>query len=303
MFLGKTFQDMAVSIFKKQNDVLLLKCLCKQRKIYSSVKRIKLFIFFIKVCLVTILTVITTIWKNEYASSLLTVINMAILVVTKYVENFTNDERKIAATIQQYFDVSCYNNIAEEKLYELNSIFVPSEIAKLIAVVKEGELDNLKNWYSDYSALSPEEQILFCQNENINWDSKLRKFYKRSIIVFSTLIIAGITFYGIISNSSFNNWITIVSFSLVILDCDINSIRILNNDIKRLVKIGEIKNEIEKQIEDNRFSNYEQIIELQNNLYEHRQNCFLIPDFVYKLKNRAYQICEDKAAEIIKAFN
>ncbi|MBP3710273.1 MAG: hypothetical protein J6I73_07730 [Treponema sp.] len=291
---------MAVSIFEKQNDKMLLKCLCKQRKVYTSVKHIQFWVVLIEVGLVTILTIITTIWQNEYASSCLTIVNMSILIASKYIERITDRNQETAAKIQQYFDATCYNTVSEQTLFTLNSIFVHSELAELIADIKESELPDLKNWYSDYSNLSPKKQILFSQNENINWDSKLRTFYKRSIIVFSVLMIAGIIIYGVISNIPFNNWITVVSFVLVILDCDINSILKLNDDIGRLIKLADIQKKIEKQIENNCFSFYEKIIELQNYIYEHRKNCFLIPDFIYKVRKKTYQSNEDKTALILK---
>ena len=56
----------------------------------------------------------------------------------------------------------------------------------------------------------------------------------------------------------------------------------------------------EKQIENNCFSFYEKIIELQNYIYEHRKNCFLIPDFIYKVRKKTYQSNEDKTALILK---
>lgn len=289
---------MAISIFEKQNDESLLRCLFKQRKLYTTVKLIKFWTVLVKVGLVTILTIVTTIRQSECASSCLIVLNMAILIASKYIEKITDDKQNIAAKIQQYFDASCYNNVSGRTLFILDSIFVQSELANLIADIDCNELQGLKNWYSDYSCFSPEKQILYSQNENINWDSKLRTFYKRIIIVCSTMVIVGVIIYGIVKNVPFNSWITMISFVLVILDCGINSIWKLAVDIKRLSKLAEIEKDVELQIENNSF--YEKIIELQNNLYEHRQNCFLIPDFVYKLRKKTYQSCEARIAKTIK---
>ncbi len=298
--MERTFQRMAVSIFEKQNDELLLKCLYKQRSVYSSVKRLKFWTVLIEVGVVTLLTIVTTIWQDEYASSILTVLNMTILITSNYIERVSDKKQNLAAKIQQYFDGACYNTVSSQDLFSLNSFFLPSEIANIIADVDEKELNNLRDWYSDYSNLTPVKQILFCQNENISWDSKLRILYKRVIISLSVFLVLGFVACGIISNISFNHWLTIVSFTLVILDCNLKSIQKLNNDIKRLAKLCKTKNEIEIKIENNHFSSYEQIIELQNNLYEHRQNCFLIPDFVYRLRSRDYQNREDKIARMLK---
>ena len=289
---------MAISIYEKQNDIILLKCLAAQRKEYSIVKRIKFLKLLFSVGLVTVLTILTTLIDNDYLSSVFTVLNMFILVVSKNIEKVIEEKQLHAAAIQNYFDACCFNAVSDQQLISINTIFVESEIADIVSSI-DSKLESVKNWYSDFSSFSSYKQILYCQNENINWDARLRKFYKKIIIVFAIIGVMLLVIYGIATNIVFNSWMTIISFFLVIADCVYNTVHILNSDIRRLSKLSSVH----KKAEVNSCSgleNYTDLLELQKLIYEHRQNCFLIPDFIYKIKKDVYQKHENATAENLK---
>ena len=67
----------------------------------------------------------------------------------------------------------------------------------------------------------------------------------------------------------------------------------INDDIKRLEKMSfKIKN-LERQQEEN----YEDLVGFQDLIYEHRQQVFLISDFIYFFRKSAYQKNEDTIAD------
>ena len=287
---------MAISVYERQNDKILLKCLVAQRREYSFVKRIKFWKVFISVGLVTVFTILTTIFDNLFLASISTLLNMLILIVSKNIEKYMSSKQVHAAKIQQYFDANCYNSTSGQQLIPLNTLFVSTEIADIVSEVHDDALPSVKNWYSDYSSFFPYKQILFCQKENINWDGRLRNFYKTAIIICSVIIILGTIVYAIVKNISFNSWMTIISFLLVIADYVINTICILNSDTKRLEQLFTAQKKAEQKC-DFKSNEYEDLLKLQKLIYEHRQNCFLIPDFIYKMKEKKYQKHEDLIAE------
>lgn len=286
-------QSTMISIYEKQNEDKLLKCLFVQRKEYSFVKRLNIIRIIVSVILVTILTVLDAIIQNGIVSSTLTLTTILILICAKYYENFVSKHQKHAAKIQQYVDAVCFNCVSGQKLISENNIFVDSEVAEIILSVRLEDCNELRDWYGDYSALPAFKQILYSQKENTRWDRKVRVLYNRILKILIALIVLGVVTYGIISNVTFNQLMKYSSFFLIIVDCLIESIYKLTEDIKRLEKMSiKIKN-LEQQQEEN----YEDLVGFQDYIYEHRQQVFLIPDFIYFFRKSAYQKNEDTIAD------
>ena len=283
---------MMISIYEKQNEDKLIKCLFAQRKEYTFVKRLKSIKIFVSVVLVTILTVLDGIFQNDMLSSMLTLSTIVLLIFAKYFDNFVAKHQRFAARIQQYIDATCFNCVSGQKLISEKNIFVDSEIAEIISSVKLEDCSKLRNWYSNYSKFSAYKQILFSQKENIRWDRKVRISYCRILKIFMALIFLGIVFYGIILDEKFNQLMRYSSFLLIIVDCLLDSIHKLTEDVKRLEKMSIKLNNLERLQEEN----LEDVVGFQDIIYEHRQQCFLIPDFIYSLRKRNYQKSENMIA-------
>lgn len=283
---------MMISIYEKQNEDKLIKCLFAQRKEYTFVKRLKSIKIFVSVVLVTILTVLDGIFQNDMLSSMLTLSTIVLLIFAKYFDNFVAKHQRFAARIQQYIDATCFNCVSGQKLISEKNIFVDSEIAEIISSVKLEDCSKLRNWYSNYSKFSAYKQILFSQKENIRWDRKVRISYCRILKIFMALIFLGIVFYGIILDEKFNQLMRYSSFLLIIVDCLLDSIHKLTEDVKRLEKMSIKLNNLERLQEEN----LEDVVGFQDIIYEHRQQCFLIPDFIYSLRKRSYQKSENMIA-------
>ena len=287
-----SFLNMMISIYEKQNEDKLIKCLFAQRKEYTFVKRLKSIKIFVSVVLVTILTVLDGIFQNDMLSSMLTLSTIVLLIFAKYFDNFVAKHQRFAARIQQYIDATCFNCVSGQKLISEKNIFVDSEIAEIISSVKLEDCSKLRNWYSNYSKFSAYKQILFSQKENIRWDRKVRISYCRILKIFMALIFLGIVFYGIILDEKFNQLMRYSSFLLIIVDCLLDSIHKLTEDVKRLEKMSIKLNNLERLQEEN----LEDVVGFQDIIYEHREQCFLIPDFIYSLRKRNYQKSENMIA-------
>lgn len=290
---------MATSIYEKQNEDFILKCLVVQREEYSFIKKIKFIKFLIFVGFVTIFTILVSMYDNDKLFSISTLLNVGVLISAKYLDNWTSKLQCKAADIQQYIDSLLFNFVVDKTFVSEKNIFTNFEIAEIISSVKEKDIASVKNWYSDYSSYSAYMQVFSCQKENIRWDEKLRIFYKWILLFVLMIFLSGIVFYGILFNISFNKWLVLISFSLVIIDYIISSVCNLNTDLKRLEELSKMQSEIERQRNDKEF---ETLSEFQTKIYEHRKKCFLIPDFVYKMKLNKYQNTEDNIAKILFHF-
>ena len=88
----------------------------------------------------------------------------------------------------------------------------------------------------------------------------------------------------------------IISSSIEFLEKDKEFLSLIksNNieDVKRLEKMSIKLNNLECLQEEN----LEDVVCFQDIIYEHRQQCFLIPDFIYSLRKRNYQKSENMIA-------
>lgn len=281
-------------IYECQNDEILLKCLCKQREKYTLAKSI----FKWK----TIIIIVYTFFSGFSAfnnCSTLTIITSAIsiwvLLVGKWMDIWINRKKAEAAEIQQYFDVSLYSRACTFSSGKWGNILTDSQIVEHIKSASSMNLTPFENWYSDYSICEPCKEIFKCQNENICWDTELRKKYIRGeygIIVVFSLLSVWVAWY------SNNNIFIVISWILPIFDYCCSNIFSLQNDITRLENIRqkiisyESKYKYIKKTE--KISN---LVEIQYMIKEHRANCFLIPDWFYKFKKEKQQIEADDASQ------
>ena len=285
------------SIYEKQNEPELQMLLCAQRKEYGRVKTGEMWLFVVSVIIVTGFTLWVTFTDDPDIMSVLTVLNMVLIFSRENIKKFFDGKQEFAAKIQQYFDSCCYNDVYGKKIIDGQSLFSNSEIAEIQAKEKNEDLTPFVDWYSDYRNRSPEEQVLYSQKENLSWDYKLRCFYKNTVIAILLLILFGLIFYGIKSGATVVKMCALTSCFLVIVesawDCILRNIK----DLKRLERIFEKFKETEIEVCANKRGIQKKLSDLQNMIFAHRKDCFLIPDFVYKLRKNAYQEIADATAE------
>lgn len=285
------------SVFEKQNEPEMQMLLCAQRKEYSRVKKGELWLFIVSVVIITGFTLWVAFTDDPDIMSVLTILNMVIIFSREKIKIFFDGKQEHAAKIQQYFDSCCYNDVYGKKIIDGQSLFSNSEIAEIQAKVKNENLAPFVNWYSDYRNRSSEEQILYSQKENLSWDCKLRYFYKITIISILILILAGLIFYGIKSDATIGKICALTSCFLVIVESAWDCILRNKKDLGRLEKIFEEFKETEKEVCANKKGVQKKLSDLQNMIFVHRKECFLVPDFIYNLRKNAYQKIADATAE------
>lgn len=273
---------MTKSIYEKQNEPLLINCLCAQRKGYSELKLFNGAWYFISIGITTALTVLLFIFDNPTLETITTVMAIIIIIADKYIDSFVDNRQKVYAKIQQYFDINCFNEVSNTKLESEESIFTKSEIAEYSAGIYDQKLkDEVSNWYEDYSSFSPNEQIFYCQKENIRWNKKnIIRFCICNIIILAIVILT-IIFYSIIKNIELLKFVAIISCGLTFLDFSLDILFSLKNDYKRINKIEKLAHKIESQLSCANV--FEDIINLQSKIFDYRCECLCIPDVFYNM--------------------
>lgn len=284
-------QHLDKSIFERQNEEEILRCLCTQRQAYSCAKNKMNW----KRCLVLISVVfsIAAAWLNNdvilaIAGFLAVVVPIGSRILDKRIE----DLKRHGAEIQQYVDASLFAPALNIPMKLFSPLLAKNDIAEIVSkkLVNNHDLDLVKNWYQNYSNCSAVEQVYYCQCENIQWDNNLRKEYETiqnwTIIIVIVLILAIALYTGMTVAKFF----CVLAWGAPLVDYAWGNHDIFTEDLQRLQKIKALCQEFNNdQNSRNNQSAIKLLLRIQEKIREHREKAFLIPDIFYKLRKEKHQ--------------
>lgn len=287
---------MANNIFNRQNDAILLKSLVSQRRLYSSAKS---WGYVPRVIAVLLAFVASCLQKGNCDKLSLIVAGISFVgwVLAIFGEKYGGILRRKAARIQQYIDREIFKEaFSAEELVLWHDLPLTGELSEENAKVTNADIEKekVRNWYSDYSKLTPSHAAFLCQRENLRWDKRLRVLVLISVLLcLSACIFAW----------SIKVWNLRVCEALPILIAGawVASIMIkiivgLVLDLVRMGHISTVANVVETNLQHGVNATL-QLIQLQNFIYDNRCNVVLIPDLFYKLMRKRWQKYEDNIAE------
>lgn len=288
------------SIFKHQNCNLLLKCLVAQRQEYSRAKKAEAYKGWLipTVAFIAILAFILDISCITATSSLMAIFS---LLCSKHICEYVHTQRKKAAAIQQFFDVTLYSGVLCISKSEWGELPTNTDIADAVSLINESFLNEVKDWYSDYSNLPPEQQVFYCQRENIRWDQNLRKKYYTFQLILLVIMIVFTLVVAMLVNPTFIKMICVIAWVLPVVDYVIESFITLRKDNKRLDELNNKCNKLEVAISNQETSNITaELISIQQAIRKNRENSFMVPDWFYNSMKPNQQKKEDQIANIIQ---
>lgn len=270
---------MAKSIYEMQNEDIYLKCLASQRKTYSKAKTKDTIINLLVIMVVVYQIVLCWIAVDNY-QIIKILIPIAVFLVNLYLSSEIKKEKKSAAALQEYIDVNLYSKVLDKDLKEWGYTYSRDKLNNLLSQCQldKNDINGVKNWYEDYSSLSPIQQVYSCQSENIRWDSKLRKKYIKwmviSLIAYILLFLFSIT----------SEIIVTIICAVPVIKWLVSNIYDTHKDCLRLNSIKEQMEKVIQQIERKNIKNeIIELAELQKRIKENRESAKLIPDFFYKI--------------------
>ncbi len=234
-----------MTIYEKQNEPGMLGFLKIQRILYSKAKLIQhlytLFSILVSVTFIVLTANIKnqTLWNFSIFSAF--IVFFLGVIVNIYVEKL----KKLAAGIQQRFDIYVLGMPISYVGLSIPSVGI---VAKLGKKYKNRKITGLENWYSDYSKLDQQKQVVYCQKENINWDKPLRIKLLWSVAISILIVGVAIISTGIILND-IHLMFSIFSWLIPCFGWGVATIKNLHNDIQNLIILGNALNDIES-IED-----------------------------------------------------
>lgn len=287
-------------IYKRQNSNHLLKCLVAQRWEYSMAKKADAGKNIATIFLV-ILSMISSAITNDVLTSISCLFAIVLLIFSRHIDIYKIKHRKHAALIQQYFDVVLFSEAIGQDVMKWGLLPTKTDLAESISKIDDSKLEPLKNWYCDYSELAPAWQVFCCQKENIRWDSRLRTEYKWLVIGVPALVLLALTIIALTMNPSFIKFICVLAWFLPVADYGFSLMRNLQEDIRRIEKLKEQSDEVERLISDNCIEqSYDQLITLQRQIMENRENATLVPDWFYKLRKDKHQESQQRIADTLQ---
>ncbi|EMF0353967.1 TPA: S-4TM family putative pore-forming effector [Enterococcus faecium] len=127
------------------------------------------------------------------------ILSLIMIVLSGRLMDLNKQERFLAASIQQEFDIYVFQMPWDEKLFGVktdNNSDIVTYSQKLFK--NPEEKPKLSDWYtSPGDEISLLQGIFSSQKENINWDLNFRKTFKYVVAAILGLVIVSIIGYGL----------------------------------------------------------------------------------------------------------
>jgi len=278
---------MPKNIFIEQNTELNLQLLAAQRFFYSCAKNYRTLRTFFSIIL-AIVGPILFYYCSDYRSAIMIVGAAWALFSEIFLRHFERESLKMAAAIQEQFDVGLFDLPWNEILVDKK---VTSELIQYANRKFSGNRENLKNWYADTSSFSYPLNVLLCQRSNIVWDWRLRRAYGYFISFCTILVFVGGILLGLILHINLFDYLTgifIPQFAAIHLGFEVSKNQIAIANEKEL-KENILNSLVDKGLEDSTTISQLLCRQIQDFIYCSRISGTLVPDFCYNLLKQHYE--------------
>jgi len=295
---GYFYITMGNRLYQKQNNSRILKCLVAQRRLYSAAKR---WSYAPKITnLILLVLAFSNLCEDSVWGWVLAGIALVSWLISTVGDEIVKSFRVKAAKTQQYIDREIYiEAFSDVDMSAWNSIPLKSELDKEIADIDDADIEKekVRNWYSDYSAFSPQEAVFCCQRENLRWDRKLRII--AIVVTLALFIILCASVMCKVWELKVKDVLPVLIPAAELASALLTALFGLFLDCVRSAQLSAVSAIIELGLErnENVLSN---LIDFQNLIYNNRCSVVFIPDILYKCFRKIFQKKEDAIARAHK---
>lgn len=290
--------DESKEIFNRQNLPGMISAQKTASYCYLKGKKLAVVLACFLIILPIVINFVLQLVNNIVLSSILIVFSAIDFVIGEIIKKQLNKEKFNGASMQQYFDEFVFKLKNSSKKYLAPKKLSLEDRSKLIRKYEDKDNSPYYSWYSDYSALPYEQAVYNCQKENIRWDISIRKKYRVFLIIIASLVAILITLSAILQRMNILSLIAIIVSIAPLFSYFYNGFKKLNKDIASQQQLYGIIESIEGKLK-NKKKIWDEIEELQVEIFDYRKKAYLIPNWFYKLFRKNMQIDEDKLAEEI----
>lgn len=296
-------RNTADSIFSRQNETFLLQCQIAQRSEYSRAKLVARWKAYLTVSFAA-LSVLASFLDIDSLTAVSSLMAVALLIFNKYSDKYIMIHKKHAASVQQYIDAMLYTAAIDSSISEWGDVPGKSDLAATVSEYENIDTSAVENWYSDYSGLSGENQIFRCQSENIRWDFDLHKKFRGLQIVLLCVVAFVLLVTFIVADPSFVKLICVLSWFAPIAEYAYSIYKEVGESISLLQEVDKLSAEIERKLETSSPRTLKRdLIKLQHQIWNRRENGYLIPDWFYECYRKQQQEKEDNIAKAIRNWD
>jgi hypothetical protein len=269
---------MSNTITKRQNSNANIARLAAQRQLYRDEGNIETVNVVLSVIIplgIAVIQEVMTAWT--WAKTASCCLSIAMLAVSIVLSSAGKRRKKLAASIQQEFDIDVFQMPWDEKLFGLRKN-LNDEIAGASKKIlgSEHEKKMLYDWYTiAVESLTRNKAIAACQKENFNWDAGLRKRFRFFNIALLSLVIIVPVIICLVKQQSVEELLLKFIVVLPALKWSINNITGINEDLKRMEPI-------ERAVYSREEKSMNQLQLTQKDIYMNRMATIKIPDWFYK---------------------
>lgn len=250
------------------------------------------------------ISLIASVLDIEWLSATSSLMAVAVLIFNKYSNEYIATNKKRAASIQQYIDVTLYAPAIDCSVSDWGEMSNKSDIAIMVSEYVNVDTSAMENWYSDYSDLIGEEEVFRCQCENVRWDYNLHRTFRLFLIILLVVVVIAMLTAFIIVDPGFVKLVCVLSWFAPVAEYAYSVYKEVGESITRLQKTDKLRIEIEEKLKSDSTKTIKQeLIALQYKICERRREGFLIPDWFYECHRKKQQKQEDQIAKIIQDMN
>jgi len=299
-FLEMNSHNTVDSIFDRQNDAFLLQCQVAQRNEYSKAKSLARRKAVFTLAFAT-LSVVSSVLDIDWLSAVSSFLAVTLALYNKHSDEEIKGMKKRAASIQQYIDVAIFAPTIGTNVSDWGDIPSKSDLAESVSEYRNADVSAFLNWYSDYSSMSGEAQVFYCQKENVRWDYALHKGYRKLVVVLLCVVSLVVLGAFVMVNPSFVNAFWVASWFLPVAEYSLSIIKEVNESISVLRDANNFAKTLEEKLNASSSRTLKkEIIKLQHKIWNRRANGYLIPDWFYEFHKKTRQEKEDNIARTIQ---
>lgn len=265
-------------ISHKQNMDNNIDLLIAQRFYYSEAKKIRNFRITISI-IFALLSPFIIFYVTNWSAIIGTIGGAWALISYLLKKLFENSNIEKAAKIQEEFDISLFN-------IGWNTVLAGEKIScEEVNIAKKkfkGDIEKLKDWYSDISEFSYPIDVLLCQRSNLVWDWRLKRKYAIAIFTITllyfviTIVICSVLELKV-AEYILDLFLPALSGYFIAIDEGIDHFKASNKRKKLESKINELS---EKALSNSKALNTADLRQIQDCIFEFRKGP-MVADFFY----------------------
>jgi hypothetical protein len=292
--LNEVIEMVNNDISARQNSDENIMIIASQRQLYSDAKYISGLQLILCILFPISIPLLKTFCSgNSRYTALIIMTSIVLLLLNSFYFDKAIKQRKVNAVHkQELFDTNVFQlpwNTKKSGIKEESYKSMKFYYEKYLK--KQKDIKPLTNWYpQEYSNVPIEVGRILCQNANLTWDKEVRTNYKWFLMIMFWISFATIIITSIIINNTFTNTLIYIFAPITPLlvyygKCFQENENTINNMVLIKHKMNSLLENLSQKNLDKEQMN-QKSREMQDDIFQHRCNTFLIPDWFYKLKRK-----------------